>query len=130
MKQQRITVNTKGGLLAAFECAKGVRLSTIITLKTKSKTIIFNLSPFFGYKLMTKKEWNNAARHPIKTSKNQKLDYKCNLCGELWWYNTDAILCCLDKYYVKIGKSTIEYNISINKDKAKIRKIPAKELLL
>ena len=43
MHQQKIKVNTKGGLLSAFECAKSVHMPTIIILVTKSKEIIFVL---------------------------------------------------------------------------------------
>ena len=45
MKAQKITVTTKGGLLAAFECAKDYYGPTHIAIKRKLKDGLIILSP-------------------------------------------------------------------------------------
>ena len=43
MKEQKITINTKGGLLAAFECVRDYHGNTHITVKRKSGETKYNL---------------------------------------------------------------------------------------
>lgn len=78
MKAQRIKVNTKGGLLAAFECAKDYCGPTNIELKRFSGETIFNIKPgeynskdkvFPYYRCWSQKVWNsfiNKAKSKIR----------------------------------------------------------------
>jgi len=45
-RTQRIKVNTKGGLLAAFECAKDHAGETLITLQRKTGVTTYILKPW------------------------------------------------------------------------------------
>ena len=129
MHQQKIKVNTKGGLLSAFECAKSVGIPTTIILVTKSKDVIFNLTPFNTMQYLTKKEWNLTAERPRRMRKSWGIQYQCKCCKKYYDTNGDAILCCFDQYYAKIGQTLKDYNKSIERAKRNIRRIPAKDLL-
>lgn len=102
MKEQNITVNTKGGLIAAFECAKDFLGKTNIKLIRRSGITEYILDP--------KSDWIN---------ENQRRTYTY---GEV--YTQSDIV-----YRYEFSNWLVPYNKSINKCKAKISKIPAIDLL-
>lgn len=120
MKKQKIKVNTKGGLLAAFECAKGYYGPTVIKLFNHTYT----LSPAYIY---SKEEWKMLAQHPYPVI-YMNGDYHCRHCGEVG-SKLQAIACCLDKEPINRKVDWADYIKNISKAKSKIRRIPAKELL-
>lgn len=98
--QQKIIVNTKGQLIAAFECAVNGDpevdlLKTDITLVRKTGITKYNLMCGFDWRYETQYQWTQYGREAVT-------------------------VCTLSK------DSSIK---QIRSAKAKLRKIPAKELL-
>jgi hypothetical protein len=98
--QQKIVVNTKGQLIAAFECAVNGDpdvdlLETQITLIRATGKTVYNLKCGFDWRYQTQRRWINYGKE-------------------------DVTVCTISK-----SSSTAQ----IRRAKARIRKIPAKELL-
>jgi hypothetical protein len=98
--EQKIVVNTKGGLIAAFECAINGDpdvdlLETQITLIRATGKTVYNLKCGFDYRYRTQRKWTQ--------------------------YGIREVTVCTISKSSQPRRST--------RAKARIRKIPAKELL-